>query len=156
MKTLGLVAIVFCSLVGFTAGTNSPKAVERGSTVSVTMTFRSAIQTGNALLLWQTFDDAAVKYAEKKGVALAFTCSGEFARNNDVLTIPCTIPSDVADGHYYLVSVSLEDSKYSEERTYSWEGDLPHDYVMAVKGGPMIREPDMRNIQITGPTSSFR
>jgi hypothetical protein len=120
------------------------------------MPFKSTIQSGNANLLWRTFDDAAVKYAGKKGVALAFRCSGEFTRNTDVLTIPCKIPLDVADGHYKLVSVSLEDSQSSEERTYSWEGDLPHDYVVAVKGGPMIQEQGMKTIQITGTNSSVR
>ena len=156
MKAFGLVVVVLNSLVCCLAQANNPKPVERGSTVSVTMSFKSAIQSGNAHLLWQTFDDAAVKYAEKKGMSLAFRCSGEFTRNNDVLTIPCKIPPDVADGHYNLVSVSLQDSQSSEERTYSWEGDLPHDYVVAVKGGPMIREPGMKNIQITGTNSSVR
>jgi len=156
MKTFGPVAIVLCSLVSLTAGANSPKPVERGSTVSVTIRFKSAIQSGNALLLWQTFDDAAVKYAEKKGVALAFRCSGEFTRNNEVLTIPCKIPSDVADGNYYLVSVFLDDSHYTEERTYSWERDLPRDYVVVVKGGPIIEEPDMKTIQITGTLHTVR
>ena len=150
MKTFGPVAVVLYSLVCCLAQTNSPKPVERASTVSVTMSFKSAIQSGNAHLLWQTFDDTAVKYAEKKGLSLAFRCSGEFTRNNDVVTIPCKVPSDVADGHYYLVSVSLEDSHYTEERTYSWERDLPRDYVVVVKGGPIIEEPDMKTIQITG------
>ena len=88
--------------------------------------------------------------ADTKGVALALRCSGEFTRNNGVLTIPCKIPSDVADGNYYLVSVSLENSHYAEDRTYSRERDLPRHYVVVVKGGPIIEEPDMKTIQITG------
>ena len=87
MKTIGLVAVVLYSLVCSSAQSNTPKLVARGNTVSVTMRFKSAIQTGNALPQWQTSDGAAVKYADQRGVALAFRCSGEFTRNNDVLTI---------------------------------------------------------------------
>jgi len=148
MKTIGLIAIVACSLVYCSAEVNEPHPVERGVTVSVTMHFDSAIQSGTALLTWQTFDDAAITQSQDKGMALMFRCTGNFSRTPDIVTIPCTVPSDVADGHYYLVSATLGDGE--NQRTYSWLGDLPYDLVLSIKGGPTAVLPNLRSIQISG------
>ena len=107
MKTIALIAIMAYSLVYCAAEVNQPHPVERGDTVSVTMHFNSAIQSGTALLTWQTYDDTAITQSQDNGMALMFQCSGNFAQTVDIVTIACTVPSDVADGHYYLVSASL-------------------------------------------------
>ena len=148
MKTIGLMAIMAYSLVYCSAEVNQPHPVERGNTVSVTMHFDSAIQSGMALLTWRTYDDTAITQSRDKGMALIFQCSGNFSRTADIVTIPCTVPSDVADGHYYLVSASLGDGE--NQRTYSWLGDLPSDLVMSVKGGPTAVLPNLKSIQISG------
>ena len=147
MKTVGLILIMAYSLVYCSAQANQPHPVGRGDTVSVTMHFNSAIQSGTALLTWQTFDDTAITQSHDTGMVIMFRCSGNFSRTADMVTIPCTVPSDVADGHYYLVSASLGDSE--NQRTYSWRGDLPSDLVMSVKGGPTTVLPNMKSIQIS-------
>jgi hypothetical protein len=148
MKTIGLIAIMAYSLVYSSAQVNQPHPVERGDTVSVTMHFNSAIQSGMALLIWQTYDDTAISQSRDKGMALMFKCSGNFSQTADIVTIPCTVPSDVADGHYYLVSASLGDTE--NQRTYSWRGDLPSDLVMSVKGGPTSVLPNLKSVEIHG------
>jgi hypothetical protein len=112
------------------------------------MHFNSAIQSGTALLTWQTYDDTAVRQSQDKGMALMFKCTGNFSQTADIVTNPCTVPSDVADGHYYLVSASLGDVE--NQRTHSWRGDLPSDLVMRVKGGPTAVLPNLKSIEISG------
>ena len=148
MKTIGLIAIMAYSLVYCSAQVNQPHPVERGDSVSVTMHFNSAIQSGMALLTWQTYDETAITQSRDKGMALMFKCSGNFSQTGDTVTIPCTVPSDVADGQYYLVSASLGDG--GNQRTYSWRGDLPSDLVMSVNGGPTTVLPNLKSIQISG------
>jgi len=148
MKTIGLIAIMMYSLIYCSAQVNQPHPVERGDTVSVTMHFNFAIQSGTALLTWQTFDDTAISQSQDNGMALMFKCSGNFSPTADIVTILCTVPSDVADGHYYLVSASLGDLQ--NQRTYSWRGDFPSDLVMSVKGGPTTVLPNLKSIQISG------
>ena len=148
MKTIGLIALMAYSLVYCSAEVNQPHPVERGDTVSVTMHFNLAIQSGTAILTCQTYDDTAITQNRDKGMALMFRCSGNFSGTADMVTIPCTVPSDVADGHYYLVSASLGDGE--NLRTYSWRGDLPSELVMSVKGGPTTLLPNMKSIQISG------
>jgi hypothetical protein len=148
MKTIGLIAIMAYSLVYCSAEVNQTHPVERGDNVSVTMHFNLAIPSGTALLTWQTYDDAAVTQSRDKGMALTFTCSGSFSGTADIVTIPCTVPSDVADGQYYLVSASLGDGV--NQRTYSWRGDLPSELVMSVKGGPTTVLPNLKSIEISG------
>jgi hypothetical protein len=135
-------SLVYCS-----AKVNQPHPVERGDTVTVTH-FNSAIQSGTALLSWQTYDDTAITQSRDKGMALMFECSGNFSRTADIVTISCTVPSDVADWYYYLVSASLGDGE--NQRTYSWRGDFPSDLVMSVKGGPTTVLPNLKSIQISG------
>ena len=148
MKTVGLIAMMMYSLVYCSAELNQPHPVERGDTVSVTMRFNSAIQSGTALLTWQTYDDTAITQSRDKGMALTFKCSGNFSQTADLVTIPCTVPSDVADGHYYLVSASLGNGE--NQRTYSWQGDFPSVLVMSVVGGPTSVLPNLKSIQISG------
>jgi len=148
MKTIGLMAILVYSLVDCSAQVNQHYPVERRDTVSVTMHFDSAIRSGTALLTWQTYDETAITQSQDKGMALMFQCSGNFSRTADIVTIPCTVPSDVADGHYYLVSASLGNGE--NQRTYSWRGDLPSDLVVSVKGGPTTVLPNLKSIQIGG------
>ena len=149
MKTIGRIAIIIVTVVSWAAAGNS-SPVERGGTVSVTMYLSSSIQLGNAFLVWQTYDDSAVKQARDRGMVLAFSCAGTFAQTAGIFTIPCTIPSDVADGHYYLTSVTLGDTP--QQQTFSWRGDLPSDLVIDVKGGPSSELPRMSAIQITAST----
>jgi len=150
MKTTALIAMILIidSLGASSAQANEPTPVERGSTVSVTMHFGSSMQSGSAVLKWQTFDDTAIRQNRDKGMALVFTCSGNSTQKADVVTVACTIPSDVADGNYYLVSASVGDG--GVQRTYSWRGDLPGDVEMRVKGGPTTGLPNMKSIQISG------
>lgn len=150
MKTTAIVAmiIIVYSLASSSAEANEPNPVERGTTVSVAMRFGSAIQSGSAFLRWQTYDETAIRQSQDKGMALAFTCSGNFMQTADVVTVACTIPSNVADGRYYLVSASLGDSE--TRRTYNWRGDLPSDVQINVQGGPTAGLPNMTSIQING------
>ena len=148
MKTIGLIAIMAYSLVYCSAQANQLHPVGRGDTVSVTMHFNMAVPPGTAFLTWQTYDDTAITQSRDRGMVLVFTCSGSFSGTLDPVTIPCTVPSDVADGHYYLVSASLGNGE--NQRTYSWRGDLPSDLVMSVKGGPTALLPNLKSIQISG------
>lgn len=148
MKTIGLIAIMAYSLLYCSAEVNQPHPLQRGDTVSVTMHFILPIPSGMALLTWQTYDDSAITQSQDRGMALTFKCSGNFSGSADIVTVPCTVPFDVADGHYYLVSASLG---YGEnQRTYSWRRDLPSDLVMNVKGGPSGLLPNLKSIQISG------
>ena len=154
MRTMSAVAIVLSLLVSPGLATDKAGPVERGTTVSVRMHFDSAVQSGSALLLWQTFDDSAVRQRRDKGMTLSFRCSGTFAQTGAAITVPCTIPSGVADGHYYLVSVSVGDDQH--RRTYGWQGDLPVDLTIDVKGGPTDLMPNMSTIRISGTNATKR
>lgn len=154
MKTISAVAIVLSLLVSPGLAVDNPNPVERGTTVFIGMHFDSAVQSGSALLLWQTYDDSAVKQRRDKGMALSFQCSGTFAQTGSSITVPCTIPSGVADGHYYLVSVSVGDDH--RQRTYSWQGDLPVDLQIDVKGGPTNVMPNMSMIHVSGTDATER
>jgi hypothetical protein len=148
MKTIiGLILILAYSFVCPLAGADQPRPVRRSNTVSVTMRFNSEIQSGTVLLTWQTYDDTAIRQNRDHGMALVFECSGNVDRAADVVTVPCTVPSDVADGNYYLVAASLRNSE--NQRTYSWQGELPADLVLSVKGGATVVLPNMRSIQIS-------
>ena len=146
VKTVGKVAIIIFTVVSWAAADNS-SLVERGGTVSVIMHLSSSIQLGNAMLSWQTYDDTAVKQARDHGMVLVFSCSGRFDQTAGIFTIPCTIPSNVADGHYYLTSVTLGDTP--QQQTFSWRGGLPDELVIDVKGGPSSEQPRMTTIQVT-------
>ena len=149
VKTIGKVAIIIFTVVSWAAADNSSR-VERGGTVSVTMHLTSSIQLGNAMLFWQTYDDSAIKQARDNGMVVIFSCSGTFDQTAGTFTIPCTIPSNVADGTYYLTSVTL--GVAPQQQTFSWRGDLPSDLAIHVKGGPSSALPRMSTIQITGTT----
>jgi len=131
MKTIGLMVMTMYALVCFSAEAR-PQQVKRGSTVSVSVQFDPAVESGRALLTWQTYDDAAVKQSRDKGVALKFNCSGTIYSPADGVRISCAVPADVADGHYYLVSLSLVDGE--THRTYTWHGDFPQDVELSIKG----------------------
>src|SRR5215475_5789599 len=77
VKTVGKVAIIIFTVVSWAAADNS-SLVERGGTVSVTMHLSSSVQLGNAMLLWQTYDDSAIKQARDRGMVSLFSCSGRF------------------------------------------------------------------------------
>jgi len=127
----------------------SMSRVERSSTVSVTMQLNSNIQAGSVLLLWKTFDDLDSK---QKDMTRVFGCSGALAQGAQGITVPCTIPLGVPDGHYYLVSVSVQASQF--RKTYTWLGDLPTDLAIVVKGGTISMPPKMKSIQIIGTRTS--
>jgi hypothetical protein len=70
----------------------------------------------------------------------------------------CTVPLDIGDGRYYLVSVTVVANQ--SRRTFSWLGDLPSDPEsdpeIHVEGGPTGGLPNIKSIQITGPVASKR
>jgi hypothetical protein len=149
MKIIGVIVAMMCTAVRSPAEAEKAKPVERGSTVSISMQFKSQIQLESALLIWKTFDDVPAK---QKGMATSFICSGNFAQTSGGITISCGIPSDVADGRYYLISVSVGANQH--RRTYNWLGELPSDLGINVKGGSIIGLPDLKAIQISGTNTS--
>lgn len=149
MKTIGLIVMTVYALICFPAEAR-PQSVKRGSTVSVSVQFGSAVESGRALLTWQTYDDAATKQSRDKGVALRFNCSGTIYRTADDVRILCSVPPDVADGHYYLVSLSIVDGEV--QRTHTWYGDFPKDVEMNIKGGATTTLPNMKSIQVSANT----
>ena len=152
MKTIGVVALILCSLVSSWAASKSASQVQRDGTVSITIHFDSAIEHGRAFLSWQTYDESAAKLQRDKGMVVRFTCSAPFDQSSGSITVQCKVPLDAADGHYYLTSVSVGDLQH--QRTFSWRGDLPSDLQMVVKGGPTGALPNIKTIEIAGANDS--
>ena len=101
-------------------------------------------------LTWQTYDEAN---QNKKSIgqnlpgvmATAFRCKADAVVNSNSLRLSCKVPLDVADGTYYLTSISIQTGDY--EKTYSWH-DEPFFVQVRIQGGEAVPDPQITSVEL--------
>jgi hypothetical protein len=138
-----LLASALISLVCASDVLAAPKhTVQRGGALVVETRFSANLNVQAASLTWQTYDETR---PNQKGLATAFRCNAEVAANETNLTLSCKVPLDVADGHYYLTSISIRTN--DSEQKYSWY-DEPLYVEVQIKGGEAVAAPQIKSVQL--------
>ena len=117
------------------------KVVQRGGSVTLEVSFKADLQVQSAFLTWQTYDSMGPSQA---GMSSSFVCPARIVSSQQSVQLSCEIPLNVADGHYYLTSVSVETGQY--RRKYSFQHELPTDIELDVKGGNRAPVPNIKTI----------
>ena len=149
-----LLAIALMTFVCASATLAKPKhTVQRGAPLSIQTQFVPNIKIQAASLKWQAYDHVDAHtgrmYEEEDPgqslMATSFHCNADVVANDPGVTLSCKVPLDVADGIYYLTSISIktEDS----ERTYRWEEE-PFYVEVRVKGGERVTPPYVLSVRL--------
>ena len=142
MASKQLLAIALMNLICTSGALAAPKhTVQRGGALVVETRFSADLNVQAAFLTWQTYDEIR---SNQKGMATAFRCSADVAAREINITLSCKVPLNVADGHYYLTSISIPTN--DSEQKYSWY-DEPFYVEVQIKGGEAVAVPQIRSIQ---------
>lgn len=144
MKSRQLLAIALLSFLGGPVAMATPRhSVKRGSVLLIETQFAANVKVQAAYLNWQTYDPIS---SAQRGMASAFRCNADVATNESSVALSCKVPLDVADGTYYLTSISIRTS--DSEWNYSWLEDLPTDVEVRIEGGDALIVPHIKAIQV--------
>ena len=121
-------AVIYLTYAAYASAAPRP-AVQRGAALVLETRFNQDIKLQAASLSWQTYDEIGPR---QKGMARAFRCEAEIVANAESLTLSCKVPLDVADGNYYLTSISVRANDFAQ--TYNWI-DEPFDIHVQIRGG---------------------
>ena len=151
---LGFTFAGCCAFAGTPKWLKPLCTVQRGQKITIETEFESKVEIQAAFLTWQTFklDKQIEQYvcdlkdsAKQTGLATAFICSADVARNGAAVSMSCKVPLDVADEHYYLTSVLVETSGH--ETRYGFQ-DLPTEVQVCIKGGQQISPSKIKSIEL--------
>lgn len=155
MKSRQLLAIALLSFLGGSIAMATPRhTVKRGTVLLIETQFVANVKVQAASLTWQAFqlvdphthevyDDVS---PAQRGMARAFRCDANVVASQSGVAFSCKVPLDVADGIYYLISISIQTS--DSERKYSWLHDLPADVEVQIEGGDALIVPHIKAIQV--------
>jgi len=141
LGTRQLLAVVAIYLTYAPYASAAPgQAVQRGAALVLETRFNQDVKLQAASLTWQTYDQIGPR---QKGMARAFRCEAEIVANAESLTLSCKVPLNVADGNYYLTSMSVRANDF--EHTYNWI-DEPFDIHVQIRGGQEAVLPRVRSV----------
>lgn len=155
MKSRQLLAIALLSFLSGPVAMAKPRhTVKRGAVLLIETQFAANVKVQAASLTWQAFqlvdphthqiyDDVS---SAQKGMARVFRCDANVVANESGVALSCRVPLDVADGIYYLTSISIQTG--DSERKYTWFVDLPADVEVQIEGGDALIVPHIKSIQV--------
>lgn len=126
------------------AGAERHKAYRPGDKISIDMQFKTEFKLQSAYLGWQTFDALP---ARQNALKRGFGCPAQVDADGPKLTLLCTIPADVADGHYSLTSISVTVGGHL--RKFSFWDDIPGEVEVDIAGGENASVPDLKSVKLT-------
>jgi hypothetical protein len=142
MRQLPAVALI--SLVFAYGALAAPKhTVRRGATFSIETQFNAEVKVGAASMTWQTFDALS---AEQRRMSTTFRCDADIVATATGFALSCKVPLDAADGHYHLTALVLRAG--DSVRKYGWQGDLPAEVEIQIKGGEEVTVPGISSMQV--------
>jgi hypothetical protein len=116
--------------------------VQRGTSLIIETRFGNDVKIQAASMTWQTYSEVSRR---QKKMATAFRCDADVVAGDNNFALSCKVPLDVADGDYYLTSISIRAD--GSERKYNWS-DEPIDVMVQVKGGEEVPLPQLRSILV--------